>query len=196
MKKTLFVLVLFALAVSMTFAVNLISFGDMETGAISNWVEEGSKLSFKKGEGIDGSTALYVKGSYDWSGTGLDLTKIMKFDKSYYIEVWFKADKRDKDVRKGSITLELQPEGTDEWTQYIYLDVGVDYFEKQCTGSEVEFTNAGFTKVSGVFWSEDLQAAVDGKKIQHITVYFKIDSPLGRPYYIDNVVLEEIVEAQ
>lgn len=196
MKKIMIIAALLLLLGTAAFAVNILSYGDMESGTASLWVEEGSSLKLVKGEGINGSTALLVKNTETWSGTGIDVTKWYDLKKSYYVEVWFKLYKSDNSTRKGSITMELQPEGTEEWTEYYYLDVSTDYDGKECTGSEQEFTNAEYVKVSGVYWGSDLQFMLedDPRKITHITIYFKMDEPKARRYYIDNVVIEEIPE--
>ena len=55
---------------------NMISHGDFEGADIKEWIAEGSTITLPAGKGVNGSTALLVRGKYNWSGVGKDLTKI------------------------------------------------------------------------------------------------------------------------
>ena len=200
MKKAVVFIAMLALVCALAFADNLVPFGDMETGSTSNWMEEGSSLKIEAGKGIDGSKALLVKNTEDWSGVGLDVTKIIDRTKSYYIECWFKLYKAEKNPVKASITLEFRPEGGDEWTQYGYVQTGIDFDEymDKCTGNEVVVPATEFVKVSGVIRPEDMEELIDNdgkvitKPITGITCYFKVEPAKARRYWIDNVIIEEI----
>jgi len=200
MKKTMIIAALLMLICAVAFADNLISFGDMETGSSSDWMEEGSSLKMNEGKGIDGSKALLVKNTEDWSGVGLDMTKILDMEKSYYIECWIKLYKADKSDVKASITLEFRPEGGEEWTDYAYIQPSfdIDYEEREITGSEVPVNATEFVKISGVIRPEDMETLYNNngdeitKPIVGITCYFKIEPAKARRYWVDNVIVEEI----
>ena len=67
---------------------NIIAHGDMEGASLGEWIAEGSTLTLPAGKGVSGSTALYVRGKFNWSGVGKDLTKLNIVDGSdYYVEV-------------------------------------------------------------------------------------------------------------
>ena len=200
MKKTLLLIAILALVCAVAFADNLIKFGDMETGSLSDWMEEGSSLKIEAGKGINGSKALLVKNTEDWSGVGLDLTKILDRTKSYYIECWFKLYKAEKNPVKGSITLEFRPEGSEDWTEYSYVQTSIDFddYKDKCTGNDIVVPANEFVKVSGVIRPEDMETLLNNagdeitKKITGITCYFKIEPAKARRYWIDNVIVEEI----
>ena len=200
MKKVLLIVALFALVCAMAFAANLIKFGDMETGSTSDWMEEGSSLKIEAGKGINGSKALLVKNTEDWSGVGLDLTKILDRNKSYYIECWLKLYKAEKNDVKGSITLEFRPEGAGEWTEYAYIQTSIDFddYAEKCTGNEIAVPATEFVKISGVIRPDDMETLLDNEgneikaPITGVTCYFKIEPAKARRYWIDNVIVEEI----
>lgn len=200
MKKALLLVAMLALVCAVAFAGNLIKFGDMETGSASDWMEEGSSLKIEAGKGVNGSKALLVKNTEDWSGVGLDLTKIIDRTKSYYIECWFKLYKAEKNDVKASITLEFRPEGAGEWTEYGYVQTSIDFddYAEKCTGNEIVVPATEFVKVSGVIRPDDMEQLFDNegneikKKITGVTCYFKIEPAKARRYWIDNVIVEEI----
>ena len=163
MKKTVAFIAVLTLVCAVAFAANLVKFGDMETGTASDWMEEGSSLKLEAGKGINGSKALLVKNTEDWSGVGLDVTKMIDRTKSYYIECWFKLYKAEKNPVKASITLEFRPEGGDEWTQYGYVQTSIDFddYAEKCTGNEIEVPATEFVKVSGVIRPDDMEELID-----------------------------------
>ena len=194
MKKIKVVLAALAfLACGSAFAQqNLIADGNMEGAGVTTWIAEGSTLTLKKGAGVAGSTALYVRGKYNWSGLGRDVTKtfVASNDAVYYVEAWFKLDPADKGVRHSDVALAIQPAGVSEedYDSFIYmgLDPDVDY-----TGGSVTLNNKDFVKVCGTISGEAVMSELKGRKIVNATIYFKIDNAL-RPYYVDNVVLKKI----
>ena len=205
MKKVLLIVAVLALACGMAFAANLISFGDMESGSATSWMEEGSSLKYDAGKGINGSMALRVSNQDTWSGVGVDLTKILDMKKSYYIECWIKLATKPKSEVKGSITLEFRPQevtdyGGDDWEGYFYIMPGIDfdYEEREVTGSEIPVNTTDYVKISGVIRPEDMETPVDSKGVEikspiiGITCYFKIEPAKGMKYWVDNVLIEEI----
>ena len=204
MKKTLLIVVMLALVCAVAFAANLISFGDMESGKATNWMEEGSSLSFAKGKGIDGSTALKVKNQYDWSGVGLDVTNIIDRTKSYYIECWIMLGVNPKKETTASITLEFRPdqlqEYGEEWESYGYVqtDLDYDYTDREVTGNEVVVNKTQWVHLSGVIRPDMMTDLVDNHGVEitrpiiGITCYFKVEPATGMYYFVDNVLIEEI----
>lgn len=204
MKKTLVIVFMFMLVCAVAFAGNLIKFGDMETGSTSDWMEEGSSLKMDKGKGVNGSTALLVKNTEDWSGVGLDVTKIIDRTKSYYIECWVKLYKAEKNPVKASITLEFRPDQLqgygEDWESYGYVQTSIDfdYEERESTGNEVEVSSTEWVKLSGVIRPEDMETLIDNhdveitRPITGITCYFKIEPAKARRYWVDDVYIEEI----
>ena len=203
MKKTLLIVAMLALACAVAFA-NLISFGDMESGSATSWMEEGSTLKYAKGAGIDGSTALKINNKETWAGVGLDVTKIIDRTKSYYIECWIKLDKTPKKETTASITLEFRPDELqgygDEWESYGYVqtDVDFDYEDKEITGNEVVVTRDGWTHLSGVIRPDMMTDLIDNhgvaitRPIVGVTCYFKVEPAMGMTYLVDNVLIIEI----
>ena len=204
MKKTLLIVAMIALVCATAFAANLISFGDMESGSATSWMEEGSSLKYDAGKGINGSMALRVSNQDTWSGVGVDLTKILDMTKSYYIECWIKLSTKPKSEVKGSITLEFRPQVVadygEDWMGYYYVMPGIDfdYEEREVTGSEIPVNNTEYVKISGVIRPEDMESPVDSQgiaitsPITGITCYFKIEPAKGMKYWVDNVIIEEI----
>lgn len=204
MKKTLLIVTMVALLCATAFAANLISFGDMESGSATSWMEEGSSLKYDAGKGVNGSTALLVKNSETWSGVGVDLSKILDRTKSYYIECWIKLSTKPKSEVKASITLEFRPKEIadygEDWMGYYYVMPGIDfdYEDREVTGSEIPVNNSSWVKISGVIRPEDMENPVDSQgvaitsPITGITCYFKIEPAKGMKYWVDNVIIEEI----
>lgn len=205
MKKALLIVGMLALVCAVAFAAeNLIKFGDMESGSTTSWMEEGSSLKYDKGKGIDGSTALLVKNTEDWSGVGLDVTKIIDRNKSYYIECWVKLYKAEKNPIKASITLEFRPDQLqgygEDWESYGYVQTSIDldYEERESTGNDIEVPADAFVKLSGVIRPEDMETLIDNhgveitRPITGITCYFKIEPAKARRYWVDNVYIVEI----
>ena len=171
---------------------NIISHGNMEGAALSEWIAEGSSLSFVSGKGIDGTAALYVRGKFNWSGVGRDLTAMNITDGSdYYVEVWFKADNGDKGKRHSDVALAIQPDNISEedYDNFIYL--GLDSKDGKYTGASAELSNKEYVKVNGIISGEAVKNNLKGRKSVNATIYFKIDAPT-RPFYIDNVVIKKI----
>lgn len=195
MKKIKIVLAALAfLACGTAFAQqNLIADGDMEGAGVATWIAEGSTLTLKKGTGVAGSTALYVRGKYNWSGLGRDVTKsfVASSDAVYYIEASFKLDPADKAVRHADVSLALQPAGVSEedYDSFIYLTLDSD--DDKYSGGEVALNNKDFVKVNGIISGEEAVSELKGRKVVNATIYFKIDNAL-RPYYVDNVVFKKI----
>ena len=208
MKKTLLIVSMLALACAVAFAAtNLVSFGDMESGSATSWMEEGSGVKYVKGSGIDGSTALQVKNQNEtWSGVGLDVTKIIDRTKSYYIECWIKLGVKPKKETKASITLEFRPDQLqgygEDWESYGYVQTDFDFdFEDPkypITGNEVVVNNTEWVHLSGVIRPDMMEELTDDhgvaitRPITGITCYFKVEPATGMTYLVDNVLIIEI----
>ena len=203
MKKTLLIVAMLALVCAVAFA-NLVSFGDMESGSATSWMEEGSTLKYVKGSGIDGSTALQVKNKESWAGVGLDVTKIIDRTKSYYIECWIKLGRAPKNETKASITLEFRPDQLqgygEDWESYGYVqtDVDFDYEDKEVTGNEIVVNKDEWVHVSGVIRPDMMETLTDNhgveitRPIVGATCYFKVEPATGMTYLVDNVLIIEI----
>ena len=203
MKKTLLIVAMLALACTVVFAANLISFGDMESGSATSWMEEGSSLKYVKGQGVDGSTALHIKNKETWSGVGLDVTKIIDRTKSYYIECWVKLYKDYKKDIRASITLEFRPDVLqgygEDWESYGYVqtDIDFDYTDREITGNEIP-VGTEWVHLSGVIRPDMMDTLIDNHNVEithpitGITCYFKVEPAQAIQYYIDNVLIEEI----
>ena len=174
MKKTLLIVSMLALACAVAFAAtNLVSFGDMESGSATSWMEEGSTLKYVKGSGINGSTALQVKNKESWAGVGLDVTKIIDRTKSYYIECWIKLDIAPKKETTASITLEFRPDQLqgygEDWESYGYVQTDVDFdFEDAnypITGNEVVVNKTEWVHLSGVIRPDMMEDLIDNHHI-------------------------------
>lgn len=206
MKKTLLIVSMLALACAVAFAAtNLVSFGDMESGSATSWMEEGSGLKYVKGSGINGSTALQVKNqNEDWAGVGLDVTKIIDRTKSYYIECWIKLGVKPKKETKASITLEFRPDQLqgygEDWESYGYVqtDIDLEYEENESTGNGVVVNNTDWVRISGVIRPDMMETLIDDHEVEitrpitGITCYFKVDPAAGMKYFVDNVMILEI----
>ena len=205
MKKTLLIVSMLALACAVAFAAtNLVSFGDMESGSATSWMEEGSTLKYVKDSGIDGSTALQVKNKESWAGVGLDVTKIIDRTKSYYIECWIKLGRAPKNETKASITLEFRPDQLqgygEDWESYGYVqtDVDFDYEDKEVTGNEIVVNKDEWVHVSGVIRPDMMETLTDNhgveitRPIVGATCYFKVEPATGMTYLVDNVLIIEI----
>lgn len=195
MKKIKFVLAALALlAASTAFAQqNLIADGNMEGAGTTTWIAEGSTLTLKKGAGVAGSTALYVRGKYNWSGLGRDVTKsfVVSNDSVYYVEAWFKLDPADKGVRHSDVAVAIQPAGVSEEDYDSFIYMGLDPDGENYTGGSVTLNNKDYVKVCGLINGEEVVSELKGRKIVNATIYFKIDNAL-RPYYVDNVVFKKV----
>ena len=207
MKKTLLIVSMLALACAVAFAAtNLVSFGDMESGSATSWMEEGSTLKYVKGSGIDGSTALQVKNKESWAGVGLDVTKIIDRTKSYYIECWIKLGRAPKNETKASITLEFRPDQLqgygEDWESYGYVQTDFDFdFEDEkypITGNEVVVNKDEWVHLSGVIRPDMMEDLIDNhgvaitRPITGVTCYFKVEPATGMTYLVDNVLIMEI----
>ena len=171
---------------------NIIPHGDMEGASLGEWIAEGSTLSLPAGKGVSGSTALYVRGKFNWSGVGKDLTKMNITDGSdYYVEVWFKADNGDKGKRHSDVALAIQPDDCTEEDYDDFIYMGLDPVDGKYTGSAVELSNKEYVKVCGVISGEEIKNQLNGRKAVNVTIYFKIDAPT-RPFYVDNVMIKKI----
>ena len=170
---------------------NIIAHGDMEGASLGEWIAEGSTLSLPAGKGVSGSTALYVRGKFNWSGVGKDLTKMNITDGSdYYVEVWFKADNGDKGKRHSDVALAIQPDDCTEEDYDNFIYMGLDPVDGKYTGSSIELSNKEYVKVCGVISGEEIKNQLNGRKAVNVTIYFKIDAPT-RPFYVDNVVIKK-----
>ena len=104
MKLLLAALAVFACTGFVFAQENMIAHGDFEGADVKEWIAEGRTITLPAGKGVNGSTALLVRGKYNWSGVGKDLTKMNVCDGSdYYVEVWFKLDPADKGKRKSDV---------------------------------------------------------------------------------------------
>jgi len=196
MKKLKTLIAAAVLVIGGTFAFaqdNLVAHGTMEGGNENEWIAEGSSLTMKKGTGVGGSTGLYVRGKFNWSGVGKDLTKVMNFSEGtdYYVEVWFKSDPADKGVRHSDVALAVQPSGVSEEDYDSFIYMSLDDMDGKYTGSSVQLSNKDYVKVSGIISSESIKEELKGRRCVNATIYFKIDNPV-RPYYIDNVVVKKV----
>ena len=171
---------------------NIIAKGNMEGANVNDWIAEGSTLSLKAGKGVAGSTGLYVRGKYNWSGVGKDLTKLISVGdgSDYYVEVWYMQDPADQGVRHSDVALAIQPSGVSEEDYDSFIYMGLDPDENY-TGASVQLSNKEYVKVCGVISGEQIKEELKGRKSLNATIYFKTDNPL-RPYYIDNVVIKKI----
>lgn len=195
MKKIKFLIAALAfVAGSVAFAQeNIVAHGNMEDGASEKeWYEEGSTITLKKGKGVAGSTGLYVRGKYNWSGVGKDLTKLINAadGSSYYVEVWYMQDPADKGVRHSDISLCVQPSGVSEEDYDSFIYEGLDPMDSY-TGSKVQLSNKEYVKVCGVISGESIKDQLKGRKAVQSILFFKTDNPI-RPYYIDNVIVKKI----
>ena len=170
---------------------NIIAHGDMEGASLGEWIAEGSTLTLPAGKGVSGSTALYVRGKFNWSGVGKDLTKLNIVDGSdYYVEVWFKADNGDKGKRHSDVALAIQPDDCTEEDYDDFIYMGLDPVGDKYSGSSVELSNKEYVKVNGIISGEEIKNQLNGRKAVNVTIYFKIDAPT-RPFYVDNVVIKK-----
>ena len=206
MKKTLLIVAMLALACTVVFAANLVSFGDMESGSATSWMEEGSSLKYVKGQGVDGSTALHIKNKETWAGVGLDVTKIIDRTKSYYIECWIKLVRAPKNETKAAITLEFRPNELqsygEEWESYGYVQTDLDFdFEDPkypITGNDVVVNKDEWVHLSGVIRPDMMTELIDNhgvaitRPITGVTCYFKVEPAMGMTYLVDNVLIIEI----
>lgn len=204
MKKTLLIVAMLALACAVVFAANLVSFGDMESGSATSWMEEGSSLKYVKSSGVNGSTALQVKNKETWAGVGLDVTKIIDRTKSYYIECWIKLSKDYKKDIVAAITLEFRPDQLqgygEDWESYGYVqtDVDFDYEDREVTGNDVHVNHTEWVHLSGVIRPDMMTDLIDNhgvaieRPIVGVTCYFKVEPAMAITYLVDNVLIEEI----
>ncbi len=171
---------------------NMIAKGDFEGADIKEWIAEGSTITLPAGKGVNGSTALLVRGKYNWSGVGKDLTKMNVCDGSdYYVEVWFKLDPADKGKRKSDVALAIQPNDISEEDYDNFIYMGLDPEGDTYTGSSVDINNKEYVKVNGVLKGDVILEELHGRKSVSSIIYFKTDNP-ARPYYIDNVIIKKI----
>ena len=205
MKKKLMIIALLALACAVTFAANLVPFGDLESGTTKDWVDEFASLKIVDKKGIDGSKCLQIKNTETWSGVAIDATSFFDRSKSYYIEAWFKLNKAEKDATFG-ISIEFHPtqlrDYAEEWESNCYLVPSVDpfYEAKETTGMDVPASASEWVKVSGTIRPEDMETLIDNHNVEitspidKVTIYFKIDDKhtKARIFFLDNVFIEEI----